>query len=142
MPQSKGLRRFLEIALPLGAALATLMAVVVVVALFWWAQSLPAPDVSRPSVASAPVQRPVPAPPAQASAANVAAVAAPPPAAPKAPAAAAAPPADALVENAPPATEAQRGSNPDAAKNRGIGNALSALGADPEMQRRLALPKQ
>jgi hypothetical protein len=124
------LRSMLDNALTVAAIAASLLAVVVVIALVWWVRSLsPAPpsEVLLPGV-PAPAPRQAAAPPRTV----------PPPPRPAAPpvqrAAAPLAPAPTAVPSAAPEG---RGGNDDAAKNRALGAALSRLGDDPELQRRL-----
>ena len=153
-PAKRRLRSVLDTALIVGSALATVVAVGVVVGLFWWVSSGPSsapPAASRPYAAvnaAAPAADAPAAPPAAAKqgprtrhktnnveGADQPLPAAVPPAAVP-PEAAAAPPA------AVPQKEGEAWVNPDVKKNRAIAQGLSRLGQDPEMQRRLAEPPQ
>ncbi len=121
------LRSLLATALTLAAIAASVLAIAALLALVWWVRSLssPAPQeaaapvrpLAREPVARAP--RDVAAPPRQAAAQRMAAAAPPPPTA------------------APTTGPPTRGANDDAAKNRALGAALSRLGNDPELQRKL-----
>ena len=126
------LRSLLDTALTVAAVAASLLAVGVVIALVWWVHSLSSDTPREATVANAlaaarqqaaPPARKVPAPPAAAAPAveRAAAPAAPPPTA------------------APTAALPPHGQNDDAAKNRALGAALSRLGDDPELQRKLRM---
>ena len=130
----KRLRSLLSLALPIGAMLATLVAVGIVVALFWWVQSLPTQDSEPAAIPQAPQRR------ADAAAARR-----------RAENPSGADPATPLVQTpvgaaptpptAPPAAaRPPRQPNGDAEKNRAIGQALSRMAEDPEMQRKLGSP--
>ena len=124
-------RSLLDTALTVAAIAASLLAVAVVIALVWWVRLLSsatprettAPNVPAPAPrqAAAP-PRGVPTPPRQVAPPPVQRAAAP-----------VAPPPTAE----PIAASPRPGPNDDAAKNRALGAALSRLGDDPELQRRL-----
>lgn len=121
------LQSLLDTALTVGAIATSLLAIAVVVALLWWVRSL--------STAPQEAVSPVP-PPVRAQAARD--VPAPAPRVPTAVqrVAVAQPPAP---TTAPSTALPTRGANNDAAKNRALGAALSRIGGDPELQRKLGL---
>jgi len=128
------LSSILDLALPVAAASAALAAIGIVVALFWLVGSFSAGPPTAAAPPAAPVQRPEAAAPAVP-------VERPRPAAAAHKASRAAPPVAAAPPTAP-APAAATGSNSDAAKNRAIGQALSRLGNDPQMQRALGVPSK
>ena len=127
-----GWRSRLDTALTVAALAASLLAIAVLITLAWWLRSLsttPPPEIAVQSV-------PVPAP-RQAAAVPRSVPAPPRPAAPplqQAAAAVAAPPTGGPT-TAPPTPR----QNDDAAKNRALGAALSRLGNDPELRRKLGI---
>jgi hypothetical protein len=126
--------RWLRLALPLAAVFAAVSAAGLVVALFWWVNSLssaPRPQVAAPRPAPEharvePVEhRPahvVPTAVATRRAGHVAVAAAP------------------TSVPTPALPQGQGGGNSDAAKNRAIAEALLRVAKDPEAQRKLNLP--
>ena len=141
-------RQALSIALLVGSTAATLLAVTVVIALFWWVSTIPA---------GKPEDAPAPKPPPAAESVSrsvVAAAPAPAPAAPRAPAPAAnanrsgvgtAPVPDAVSPQAAPPQAPpppRRRREPDAEKNQRIAAGLARLAKDPEALRQLGLPEQ
>jgi uncharacterized iron-regulated membrane protein len=138
---TRSLRRVFDTTLVVGAALATVVAVSVVLGLFWWIAAGPS-FVSPPQHrASVPLPAPPPAAPAAAQREARPAPRAPHAASAKqAPVAAAAPVPPAPVPAAPAAVAGEARPNPDAQKNRAIAQGLSRLGHDPDLQRRLAVP--
>lgn len=130
-------RQALSIALLVGATAATLLAVTVVIALFWWVSTISA---------GKPEDAPAPKPPPAAESVSrsvVAAAPAPAPAVPRAPA----PAANANrsgVGTAPPQAPPppRRRGEPDAEKNQRIAAGLARLAKDPEALRQLGLPEQ
>ena len=123
-------RGWLDTLLTVAAVATSLFAIGVVVALVWWVHSLSNPE---PRDLVTPVRSPVreqaarPLRPVQPSSLQQA-----PPAQHVASAAGPSPPA-----SAPTAAVPARGPNDDVAKNRALGAALSRLGDDPELQRKL-----
>lgn len=124
------MRSLLDATLTIAAVAASLLAIVVVIALVWWVRSLspatppevlvqnppvpvPRSDVAQPRSMATPARQV--APPVQRAAAPAAS------------------PPTAAAAGAPE----MRGGNDDAAKNRALGAALSRLGDDPELQRKL-----
>ena len=128
------LRSLLDAAVTAAAIAATLLAVVVMVVLMWWLHSLSRNTPGEAAVANAP------APARQWAAPTSRNAPAPPPAVPAVQrvAAPAAPPPTAAPTAAPPT----HGANDDAAKNRALGAALSRIGTDPELRRKLGLGSQ
>lgn len=139
-------RQALRIALLVGSAAATLIAVTVVISLFWWMSTIsaakpervaaPKPPpvaapVSKPAVAAAPAlaptrpRAPVPTPAGYANRSSVATAPAP-------------------VQAGAPQLPEPLGhrQEPDAAKNHQLATGLSRLANDPEALRRLGLPRQ
>jgi hypothetical protein len=136
----------LDLALLVGSVAATVIAVTVVVALFWWLYASP---TQKPTVA-APRQ---PVPPLQAPAARVpqAAVAAAAVAVPTAAPVPKRPPANPPMQPAAPAAPAAepprrpaytRTRDGDAERNRELAQGLQRLARDPEARRQLGLPGQ
>jgi len=125
-------RSRLDAALTVAAIAGTFLAVAVLITVGWWVHSLSTaapPAATRQSVpdpvprrAAAP-PRSVPPPPRQAV-----------PPAQQAAAAVAVPPTAGPTPGPP-----THGANDDAAKNRALGAALSRLGNDPDLQRKLGL---
>jgi hypothetical protein len=141
-------RQALSIALLVGSTAATLLAVTVVISLFWWVSKIPA---GKPEDAPAPKPRPA----AESVSRSVAAAApAPAPAVPRPPAPNAyakrsgvgtAPVPDAVSPQAAPPQAPpppRRRREPDAEKNQRIAAGLERLAKDPEALRRLGLPAQ
>jgi len=147
--QSNRWRQALSIALLVGSVAATLIAVTVVISLFWWMSTLSAPKpelvaapkpppagepVSKPAVAAAePVSKPAaPAPRGLAPAAHASRPGAAPP--PQAAAPEAAPPP--IPEPPKPSRE------PHAQNNHRLAAGLARLGNDPEALRQLRQSQQ
>ena len=131
---SEGAHRWrsrLDTALTVAALAASLLAIAVLITLAWWLRSLyitPAPEatvqsVPVPAARQAAAPRTVPTPPGPAT-----------PPLQQAAAAVAAPPTGGPT-TAPPTPR----QNDDAAKNRALGAALSRLGNDPELRRKLGI---
>ena len=127
---------WVTIALAAGAIATGLVAIVVVVGLFWWADSLSWEPLRRAAAPAPGAQHALRDGPATGSGAPT------PVAVPRAEtrSRAAAPQAVAAAQApTPPAPDAPQ-ANSDAAKNRAIADALSRLGADPDAARRFGVP--
>jgi hypothetical protein len=139
-------RRGLNLALLGGSIAATMIALTVVVALFWW---LSGPVAQKPTaLAPRPPAGPLQAAAEPAPRPAVPAAPAPAPAAPRAPAPTPAgyanrPSAAAPVPAGPPRRRVyKRTGDGDAERNRAIAQGLQELARDPEALRQLGLPEQ